>query len=55
MERFGRYVEGQRWVWAKVKELRERFDLGESIDVIADALVLYEAHLKEKARDARAA
>jgi len=55
MKRLAHNVETQRWVWAKVRELRETYDLGEGIDVIADALILYEVHLKEKAREPRAA
>lgn len=54
MKRLAHNIETQRWVWAKVKELREEYDLGEGFDIIADALILYEVHLKEKARETRA-
>lgn len=54
MRRFDHYAQAQRWIWSKAKALAEEFELGEPIDVIADALTLYEAHLKEKARETRA-
>ena len=47
MKRFEYWAEGQRWIWAKVKDLRKRFDVGDGIDVIADALSLYEKHLED--------
>lgn len=54
MKRFQQYAMSQRWLWTKVKELRETYGLGEGIDVLTDALILYEVHLKEKARETRA-
>jgi len=48
MRRFDHYAETQRWIWRKVKELQAEYDLGEAIDVIVDALDLYEEHLRER-------
>jgi len=52
--RFDHYAKSQKWIWEKAAELRDRFDLGEAIDVIADALTIYEAQLKDREREARA-
>ncbi|MBA7578132.1 hypothetical protein ES708_19988 [subsurface metagenome] len=51
IKRFEYWAEGQRWIWDKVKDLRSRFDVGDGIDVIADALNLYEKHLEDMVRD----
>jgi len=48
MRRFDHYARSQRWIWATAKALAEEYDLGEPIDVIADALVLYKAALEKK-------
>lgn len=52
MKRFEYWADGQKWIWAKVEDLRSRFDVGDGIDVIADALTLYEEHLEEMVREA---
>lgn len=54
MKRFQYWAEGQRHIWAKVKDLRRRFDVGDGIDVLADALNLYEKHLEDMVKDAHA-
>ena len=48
MRRFDHHVQAQRWIWRKAAELRDEYDLGEAIDVIVDALDLYEEHLRER-------
>lgn len=50
MRRFDHYARTQRWIWTTAKGLAEEHDLGEPIDVIADALVLYKTAL-EKAEE----
>ena len=50
MRRFDHYARTQKWIWRKAKELQERHDLGDAIDIIADALTLYEEQLGEEAR-----
>jgi len=52
MRRFDHYARTQRWIWTTAKALAEEHDLGEPIDVIADALVLYQAALEEKVGEA---
>ena len=46
MRRFDHYARTQKWIWTTAKALAEEHDLGEPIDVIADALVLYKAALE---------
>jgi len=51
MKRFEYWADGQKWIWEKVKDLRARFDVGDGIDVIADALNLYEKHLEDMVKE----
>ena len=48
MRRFDHYAQAQRWIWETARGLADEFDFPEPIDVIVDALDLYEKHLRER-------
>jgi len=46
LERFDHYAATQKRLWMLATSLAEEYELGEPIDVLVDALILYEIHLK---------